>query len=96
MAKVIHTGVIDEKKIVETLQKEGFHNIFKHKDYKGVSYPTHTHPYYEVRWILDGELVIEEGGKALHLKPGDRLESLPNTPHSAYAVTDVEYICGSK
>ena len=96
MAKVIKTGIIDEKIIKETLQKEGFFNIFKWQDTKGTVYPVHTHPDYEVRWILKGTLVIKENSKAIELNPGDRFETPPQTPHSAFAKSDVVYICGSR
>jgi quercetin dioxygenase-like cupin family protein len=96
MVKVTHTGVTDPKTIEETLRKEGFFNIFSWSDPAGASYPPHTHPHYEVRWIVDGELVIEQDGKKYHLKPGDRMESEPDVLHSAYAPTNVTYICGSR
>ncbi|NPA57046.1 MAG: cupin domain-containing protein [Epsilonproteobacteria bacterium] len=94
--KVTQTGIRDPKKIEETLKEEGFFNIFLWHDSQGTTYPTHTHPYHEVRWIVEGTLVIEEGGEEILLKPGDRLESPPNRPHRAYCPTDVTYICGSR
>ncbi len=96
MVKVEATGITDPKTIEEILQKEGFFNIFLWHDSANTSYPPHTHPHYEVRWIVEGELVIEQDGKRYHLKPGDRMESEPNTLHSAYAPKDVSYICGSR
>ncbi len=96
MAEVFHTKITDEKKIVEILEKEGYFNIFKWCDREGTSYPVHTHPYNEVRWILEGELHIKENGVLLKLLPGDRMESEAEVPHSAYAAKDVCYICGSK
>lgn len=96
MAKVFHTGVTDENEIRKILSEEGYFNIFKWCDDAGTRYAAHTHPHYEVRWILSGKLVIEEGDTALELKPGDRMESEPDTPHSAYAPEDVCYICGSR
>ncbi len=96
MAQVFHTGITDEAKIREILKEEGYFNIFKWCDGAGTRYGTHTHPHHEVRWILSGRLVIEEGGQALELGPGDRMESEPETPHSAYAPEDVCYICASR
>jgi len=96
MAKVIKTNLTDAEKIKKTLQKEGFFNIFLWSDPEGRVYPVHTHPHYEVRWIVEGVLLIVENGKEIELHPGDRLESLPNTPHSAYAKSDVTYVCGSR
>ncbi len=96
MAKVIKTGITDEQQIKETLRKEGFFHIFTWHDKRDTKYPEHTHPYYEVRWIVEGVLVIVENAQEIELHPGDRLESLPNTPHSAYAKSDVTYVCGSR
>ena len=96
MAKVIKTNITDENKIINILKEEGYFNIFKWCDKKGTSYPLHTHPYNEVRWIINGELEIIENNTSFYLKPGDRMESVANTPHSAYAISDVCYICGSK
>ncbi len=96
MAKVIKTDITDEAIMKKTLQEEGFFNIFTWSDRAGTRYPEHTHPHYEVRWIVEGVLVIEENGQKIELHPGDRMESLPNTPHSAYCPTDVVYVCGSR
>ena len=96
MAKVIHTGITDRNLITKTLQEEGFFNIFTWTDQAGTRYGVHTHPHYEVRWIIDGTLQIEENGTVLELHPGERMESEPNTPHSAYAKTTVTYVCASR
>ncbi len=96
MAKVIDTGITDEQEIIDILTKEGYFNIFKWCDEKDRIYPLHKHQYNEVRWIISGKLQIDEGDSSILLKAGDRMESKANTPHSAYARTDVCYICGSK
>ncbi len=96
MAKVIKTDITEESIIYETLQKEGFFNIFTWTDPKNSKYPLHTHPYYEVRWVIEGELIIVENGKEIVLKPGDRYESPPNTPHSAYSEIGAKYVCASR
>ncbi len=96
MAEVGHTGIVDEKTIRETLEKEGYFNIFRWCDSAGTRYAEHTHPHREVRWILSGRLVIEEGDDILELGPGDRMESEAGVPHTAYAPEDVCYLCGSR
>ncbi|MRI82894.1 MAG: cupin domain-containing protein [Nitratiruptor sp.] len=96
MVKVVHTGISDPNQIRQILHREGFGNIFLWSDRGGTSYPPHRHPHHEVRWIVEGELIIEQDGRRYHLRPGDRLESSPNLLHSAYAPCDVTYICGSK
>jgi len=96
VAKVIHTGITDEATIRRTLEEEGYFNIFRWCDNAGTRYGTHTHPHEEVRWILSGVLVIEEGEATLELHPGDRMESAANVPHSARVPEDICYICASR
>ncbi len=96
MADVVHTEITEEAVIVRRLKEEGFFNIFTWYDRAGTRYGVHTHPHHEVRWILTGRLVIEEAGRSIELGPGDRMESEPETPHSAYAPEDVRYVCGSR
>jgi mannose-6-phosphate isomerase-like protein (cupin superfamily) len=95
MAKVTHTGITDEVKIRQILEEEGYFNIFKWCDTAGTHYPEHTHPHDEVRWVVSGHLQIIENGVILDLRPGDRMESQANTPHSANVPEDVCYICAS-
>ena len=96
MATIEHTGITDEAKIRERLEMEGYFNIFRWCDAAGTRYPVHTHPHREVRWILSGTLVIEEGDTVLELRPGDRMESEAGIPHSARVPEDVCYLCGSR
>jgi len=96
LTKVIHTDIVEEDKIIKILEDEGYFNIFKWCDREGSYYMPHTHPYYEVRWIISGELKIIEPDREVILKAGDRYESMPNIEHSAQALSDVCYICGSK
>jgi len=96
MAGVVRTGVADEGQIRETLEKEGYFNIFRWCDAAGTRYPEHTHPHREVRWILSGRLYIIENGVTLDLGPGDRMESEAGVPHTAYVPEDVCYICASR
>ena len=96
MARVIHTGITDEEIIRKILESEGYFNIFRWCDRAGTRYPVHTHSHNEVRWILSGVLVIEEGSAVLELHPGDRMESDAGVPHSARVPEDVCYLCGSR
>ncbi len=96
MARVVETGITDEKRIIKILEEEGCFNIFKWSDAASTSYPEHTHPYDEMRWVVSGVLEITEGKTCLRLYPGDRLESAANRPHSAYVPEDVVYICASR
>ncbi|MRJ06414.1 MAG: cupin domain-containing protein [Epsilonproteobacteria bacterium] len=86
---------VDE--VVQSLQKQGYKNIFLWRDKKGTYYPLHAHPYEEIRVVLDGELVIvEENGTRHHLRKGDRLKVSPGLRHEAFVLEDCKYICGSR
>ncbi|WP_292661435.1 cupin domain-containing protein [Nitratifractor sp.] len=93
---VDHTGINDEAVIRKALEDEGYFNIFRWCDAAGTRYGEHTHPHSEVRWVLSGTLQITEEGHTLTLRPGDRLESPPETLHSAYIPEDCCYLCASR
>ena len=95
-SRIIRTGITDESRMRELLEKEGYHNVFRWCDETGTRYGEHTHPHHEVRWVLSGTLQIIEGGRTHTLQPGDRLESPPETPHSAYVPEACCYLCGSR
>ena len=96
MNRILHSGITDEKEIRSVLEREGYFNIFRWCDPAGTRYAEHTHPHHEVRWILSGTLQIIENGTVHTLHPGDRLESPPETLHSANVPEDCCYICGSR
>jgi quercetin dioxygenase-like cupin family protein len=54
----------------------------------GDSYPDHSHPDAEVRWVVSGRMRIQVGQDEIILGPGDRLELSPNVVHSADVVGD--------
>ncbi|WP_187646927.1 cupin domain-containing protein [Nitrosophilus labii] len=90
------TGITDVEEVKKILEDEGYFNIFVWRDTKGTFYPTHTHPYDEVRWVIEGEIVIANDEAEFLLGPGDRLNSPPNTPHWAKVISNITYVCGSK
>jgi len=96
MSRVIHTHIKDEAQMIRRLKEEGYFNIFVWEDRAGTRYAEHTHPHHEVRWVISGVLEIEEEGRVVRLEPGDRLESPPHTPHSAYVPQTVRYVCASR
>jgi quercetin dioxygenase-like cupin family protein len=51
----------------------------------GDRYAPHTHSYEKVLYCIDGSItfVLEDEGKSLELKPGDRMVLPPGTVHSA-------------
>jgi len=90
------TGITDPMEIMKILSKEGYHGVFSWYDTPNTYYPWHKHNDYEVRWIYEGELIVGTKEGEVILKPGDRLEVLPNTLHWAKTETGVHYIAGSK
>ncbi|RUM60176.1 MAG: cupin domain-containing protein [Persephonella sp.] len=90
------TGITDPMEIMKILSEEGYHGVFSWYDTPNTYYPWHKHNDYEVRWIYEGELIVGTKEGEVILKPGDRLEVLPNTLHWAKTETGVHYIAGSK
>lgn len=64
------------------LQTEGL-AFLEWTDAPGTIYPAHTHPFVQVRMILQGQLRIglPETGEEIVLGPGDRLDLPPQLPH---------------
>lgn len=89
------TGIRDEEKIKDLLKRSGY-SVYTWQDPPGTYYDTHTHPDREVRWVIEGEVVIGVNGKEIVLKEGDMIELEPGTPHWARTQMGVKYICGSK
>jgi mannose-6-phosphate isomerase-like protein (cupin superfamily) len=46
-------------------------------------YPEHEHPYHKVLYCLSGSIRFIVRGEPYDLRPGDRLDLPPYTPHSA-------------
>ncbi len=49
----------------------------------GDRYAEHEHGYQKVLYCSSGSIVFETPTERFELKPGDRLELPPHTPHSA-------------
>ncbi len=97
MGLVKKTNLTDEREVYEILKKEGYTNLYTWSDPPGAFYDWHTHTYDEVRWILEGEILIgTEEGEFL-LKPGDVMIVPAQTRHWArVGEKGVKYVCGSK
>lgn len=94
--KVVHTGITNPEEIKKILEKEGYFNIFSWCDGAGSFYDWHTHPYEEVRWVYEGEVIMGTEEGEVILKAGDRLDLPAGTRHWAKSKNGVCYICGSK
>lgn len=44
--------------------------------------PEHRHPFYEIRIVVEGELLVNIAGNQFLLRKGDRVEIPSNTKHS--------------
>lgn len=80
------------------LRKEGL-DFYQWSDNSGVTYPWHTHPQAEIRWVISGAIKMGlRDGKEIVLNPGDRLDLPPNTEHWAQVVSQIPvvYLCASK
>lgn len=89
------SDVTDERLVDEELRRRGF-DTYVWTDAPGTYYPEHTHPYREVRWVLEGEVEIGTATESYHLKPGDSIELAPGVEHWARTTKGVRYMCGSK
>lgn len=49
----------------------------------GYVYAEHTHPYEKMLFCIDGSITFHTPDGDLALKPGDRLDLPPRTPHGA-------------
>jgi len=94
---VERTGITEKERIFEELQKEGYTNLYVWSDFPGTFYDWHTHPFDEVRWVIEGEITIGTEGETFHLKPGDKLRVPAGTRHWAKVGKEgVSYVCGTK
>jgi quercetin dioxygenase-like cupin family protein len=80
-----------------SLKKEGLEPSLW-RDSPGTYYGNHTHPYQEVRWIVDGMIMFGVGGEEIILNTGDRLDLPEETLHWAQVIGDcpVVYLSASK
>ena len=97
MGLVKRTGITERERIEKILRQEGYSDIYVWSDPPNTHYDWHTHNFDEVRWVLEGEILIgTEEGQFL-LKPGDRMEVPAGTRHWAkVGPKGVKYVCASK
>jgi quercetin dioxygenase-like cupin family protein len=53
----------------------------------------HRHPFAEVRFIIEGEMIFNISGNQFVLRPGDRVEIPANTRHSHVAHGTARCVC---
>lgn len=78
------------------LRELGYEGIYLWEDPPDTYYDWHTHPEDEVRFILEGSIVIGTDKEIYHLKAGDILEVPAGTRHWARTKEGVKYLCASR
>jgi quercetin dioxygenase-like cupin family protein len=76
----------------KTLSAEGL-DAFEEVIQPGQKIPDHRHPFGEVRFVLEGELLFNVAGNQVLLRPGDRIEIPANTRHSHSAQGSIPCVC---
>ena len=85
----------ERRTAIATLEAEGL-LVTEWQDEPNASYETHVHPHLEVRVVLEGSMTVAVDGRALNLRPGDRIDLAPGKEHSAVVGADgVRYLAGS-
>jgi quercetin dioxygenase-like cupin family protein len=90
-------GQVTINKIRARLEQEGLYPS-RFDMVPGDSYPDHSHPEGEIRWVVSGQMRVLIDSQELILVPGDRLDLAANIVHSADVVGDevVVTVCASR
>jgi quercetin dioxygenase-like cupin family protein len=90
-------NAMDENKLIEQLEAEGFVHAFVRSEVPERVYPEHTHAGSTVSVILDGELTVTMNGRTQTFRAGDRCDVPAGTVHSARAgPRGCRYIVGER
>jgi quercetin dioxygenase-like cupin family protein len=65
------------------LQQEGLTEVRWWSNAPGDRYGNHDHPYHKVLYCAEGSIVFHLPHGDVELRPGDRLDIEPGTPHAA-------------
>jgi mannose-6-phosphate isomerase-like protein (cupin superfamily) len=77
------------------LKDEGFPFVYRWHDDAGTTYPSHQHQDKVTLYIASGGVEIVFPDRTITLKPGDRLDVPPQTPHTAtVGPNGCDYIVG--
>lgn len=74
---------MDEKKLAEQLQREGFGRTYAWQDAANAFYPDHTHDTETAHIILTGEMTLTLKGKSQTYGVGQRCDVPAGAVHSA-------------
>jgi mannose-6-phosphate isomerase-like protein (cupin superfamily) len=88
---------MDEKKLVEDLQQEGFGHTYIWQDGPNAYYPDHTHATETAHVILSGEMTLTMRGETKKYSAGDRCDVPARAVHSAkMGPKGCRYLIGEK
>ncbi|GAB6076614.1 cupin domain-containing protein [Desulfurobacterium crinifex] len=91
------TRITNKNEVFRILTEEGYTNLYVWQDTPNTYYDWHTHPFNEVRWVLEGEITMGTENGVVTLKAGDRMDVPAGTRHWARVGDEgVVYVCGSK
>lgn len=91
------TRITDKNEVFRILTEEGYTNLYVWQDAPNTYYDWHTHPFNEVRWVLEGEITMGTTEGIVTLRAGDRMDVPAGTRHWAKVGKEgVVYVCGSK
>jgi len=80
------------KQATQLFELEGL-EPFIERFHAGEKIPEHRHPFSEVRFIIEGELLLEVAGNQTLLRPGDRIEIPSNTRHRHQTHGQSDCVC---
>ncbi len=71
------------ERCIQTLEKEGFINVYETQDAPEAIYEEHTHKDKVTIFVTEGSFEITVSGHVTNLVAGERFNILPNVPYSA-------------
>jgi quercetin dioxygenase-like cupin family protein len=74
---------MDEKDLVQKLNREGFTHTYVWQDAPGTFYPDHTHQTETAHIILSGEMTLTVCGRTETYRTGGRCDVPAGTVHAA-------------
>ena len=74
---------MQERELINQLQREGFANAYVWEDTPHARYPEHTHRRETAHVILSGELTLTMNGESKTYRTGERCDVPANAVHSA-------------
>jgi len=70
------------ERYIQTLEKEGFADVFEWQDAAGTAYAEHTHVGKVTYMVTDGTITFTLAGVDKLMKAGDRFDVPAGVPHS--------------